>query len=313
MTAAAFREVQDRCIREAVALQEDAGLQSITDGEFRRGSWFLGFVDAIEGLTTKAAPFDFRDARGGTATFETAYVEGKLKRRRGITTDEFSFVRSITRRTPKITIPAPSLVHFLRGDRTISRSAYPDLDEFWADLIAVYQEELRDLGALGCRYVQLDEVPCAMLCDANIRASIEAAGIDTNKLLDSYIKAANQAMTPRPAGMTIAMHLCRGNYKGRWMAEGGYAPIAEKLFNEVAVDAFFLEYDSERAGGFEPLRRGAGRQDGGARAGQLEDTGTGIDRRPAAPHRGGEPPCSARAAVPQSAMRISPAASAATR
>ena len=176
MTAAAFREVQDRCIREAVALQEDAGLQSITDGEFRRGSWFLGFVDAIEGLTTKAAPFDFRDARGGTATFETAYVEGKLKRRRGITTDEFSFVRSITKRTPKITIPAPSLVHFLRGDRTISRSAYPDLDEFWADVVAVYQDELRDLGALGCRYVQLDEVPCAMLCDPHIRASIEAIG-----------------------------------------------------------------------------------------------------------------------------------------
>src|SRR5262249_28304231 len=173
----------------------------------------------------KAAPFDFHDAAGGTATFETAYVEAKLKRVRGITTDEFAFVRSITTRTPKVTIPTPSLVHFLRGDRPISRAAYPDLDEFWADLIAIYQWELRDLSRLGCRYVQLDEVPGAMLCDATIRASVEAAGVDTNKLLDTYIGAVNQVATARPAGMTIAMHLCRGNYKGRWMAEGGYEPI----------------------------------------------------------------------------------------
>jgi 5-methyltetrahydropteroyltriglutamate--homocysteine methyltransferase len=240
MTVAAFREVQDRCIRQAVALQEEVGLQSITDGEFRRGSWFLGFVDAIEGLTTKAAPFDFHDAAGGTATFETA--------------DEFAFVRSITARTPKVTIPTPSLVHFLLGDRTISRAAYPDLDEFWADLITIYREELRELSRLGCTYVQLDEVPGAMLCDATIRAAVEAAGVDTRKLLDTYIGAVNQVARSRPAGMTIAMHLCRGNYKGRWMAEGGYEPIAEKLFNEAAVDAFFLEYDTERAGSFEPLR-----------------------------------------------------------
>jgi len=251
---ATFRDIQDRCIREAVAMQEDVGLQSITDGEFRRGSWFAGFVDAVDGLTTRAAAFDFRDNAGGTAKFETAYVDGKLRRRRGITTEEFLFVQSITGRTPKITLPTPSLVHFLRGDQTVNRAVYPDLDAFWADLIAIYREELRDLAALGCRYVQLDEVPCAMLCDPALRTSLQERGIDPGALLEKYIWAANQVTESRPAGMTIGMHLCRGNYKGRWMAEGGYEPVAEKLFNDVTVDAFFLEYDTERAGGFEPLR-----------------------------------------------------------
>jgi 5-methyltetrahydropteroyltriglutamate--homocysteine methyltransferase len=254
MDDGAFAQVQDRCIRAAIAMQEEVGLEAITDGEFRRGSWFLGFVEAVDGLTTKNAPFGFHDDRGGQAEFQTAYVEGKLKRVRGITTDEFIFVRAITSKTPKITMPSPSLMHFLRGDATVSRAAYPDLEEFWLDLIAVYQEELAALAALGCRYVQLDEVPCAMLCDPDIRASVASAGGDPNRLLDKYIWAANQVLARRPAGMTIVMHLCRGNYKGRWIAEGGYEPVAEKLFAEVAVDAFLLEYDSERAGGFEPLR-----------------------------------------------------------
>jgi 5-methyltetrahydropteroyltriglutamate--homocysteine methyltransferase len=250
--ADAFREIQDRAIREAVALQEEVGLQSITDGEFRRGSWFSGFVEAVEGLTTTASPFDFHG--GGQAKFQTAYAEGKLKRVRGITTGEFSFLSACTRRTPKVTIPSPSLVHFLRGDVTVSRDAYPDLDEFWTDLVAVYQGELAELGRLGCSYVQLDEVPCAMLCDPALRASVRTAGQNPNQLLDVYISAANRAITERPAGMTIAMHLCRGNYKGQWMAQGSYEPVAERLFNEVDVDSFFLEYDNERAGGFEPLR-----------------------------------------------------------
>jgi 5-methyltetrahydropteroyltriglutamate--homocysteine methyltransferase len=247
-----FREIQDRAIRDAVAMQEEVGLQSISDGEFRRGSWFLGLVEAVDGLTTKDAPFDFRG--GGHAKFQTAYAEGKLARVRGITTDEFSFIRSITHRTPKVTIPSPSLVHFLRADMTVSRAAYPRMEEFWTDLTAVYQQELAELGRLGCCYLQLDEVPCAMLCDPKLRASVEAAGERPDALLDCYISAANRAIAQRPAGMTVAMHLCRGNYKGQWMAAGGYEPVAEKLFNAVAVDAFFLEYDTGRAGGFEPLR-----------------------------------------------------------
>jgi 5-methyltetrahydropteroyltriglutamate--homocysteine methyltransferase len=250
--SARFSEIQDRCIREAVALQEEVGLLSITDGEFRRGSWFLGFVEAVEGLTTRDAAFEFLG--GNHAKFQAAYVEGKLRRVRGIATEEFSFLRTATTRTPKVTLPAPSLVHFLRSDATVSRQAYPDMDEFWADLVAVYKEEIAELGRLGCTYVQLDEVPCAMLCDPELRTSLAAAGVDPQTLLDTYISAVNQIVASRPAGMTIAMHLCRGNYKGQWMAEGGYEPVADRLFNGAAVDALFLEYDTERAGGFEPLR-----------------------------------------------------------
>lgn len=251
---ARFREIQDTCIREAVAMQEEVGLQAITDGEFRRGSWFLGFVEAVDGVGTTDAPFDFHDGTGGTAKFQTAAVDGKLKRMRGITTNEFTFVQKLTKRTPKVTLPTPSLLHFLGGDKTVSRAAYPDIEEFWTDLIAVYREELRALSALGCRYVQLDEVPIAMLCDADLRNRLKASGSDPDAMLRKYVWAINQVVAGRPAGMTIGLHLCRGNYKGRWMAAGGYEPVAEQLFGQAAVDAFFLEYDTERAGSFEPLR-----------------------------------------------------------
>jgi 5-methyltetrahydropteroyltriglutamate--homocysteine methyltransferase len=250
----AFKDIQDRCIREAVALQQEVGLHAVTDGEFRRGSWFLGFVEAVDGLTTKDALFDFHDAQGARATFQTAYVEAKLKRTRGITADEFLFVRDITLGTPKVTMPAPSLVHFFRGDETVNRAAYADMDEFWSDLVAVYRDEIRALAGLGCRYVQLDEVPCAMLCDPSVRAFASAKGMEPGALLRKYVWAINEVATSRPAGMHLALHLCRGNYKGRWMAEGGYEPVAEELFDTLAVDTLFLEYDSERAGGFEPLR-----------------------------------------------------------
>jgi 5-methyltetrahydropteroyltriglutamate--homocysteine methyltransferase len=252
--AGKFAEIQDRCIRDAIKMQEEVGLQSITDGEFRRGSWFFGFVQAVDGLTTKDSSFDFHDASGDRAAFQSAYVNGKLKRSRGITTEEYAFVRASTRQTPKVTMPTPSLVHFFRLDGAVDRCVYPDMDEFWSDLISVYREEIAALAALGCRCVQLDEVPIAMLCDPNIRAQVTRAGIDPVALLDSYIGAINVIARNRPAGLTIALHLCKGNYKGHWMAEGGYEAISEKLFNEAAVDTFFLEYDSTRAGGFEPLR-----------------------------------------------------------
>ncbi|MGZ5867902.1 MAG: 5-methyltetrahydropteroyltriglutamate--homocysteine S-methyltransferase [Xanthobacteraceae bacterium] len=254
MGQAHLADMLDRCIRDAIKLQEDAGLQSITDGEFRRGSWFFGFVQAVDGLTTKDSLFDFRDSTGGHATFQTAYVEGKLKRTRGITTDEFAFVRANTNNAPKVTMPTPSLVHFFRLDKAVDRNIYPDMDEFWSDLIAVYREEIAVLAALGCRSVQLDEVPIAMMCDPNIRAQVTKVGIDPAELLNSYIGAINAIARNRPAGMTLSVHLCKGNYKGHWMAEGSYESVSEKLFNEADVDTFFLEYESERAGGFEPLR-----------------------------------------------------------
>ncbi len=251
---AALSEIKDRCIRDAIKMQEDAGLKSITDGEFRRGSWFFGFVQAVEGLTVKDSIFDFRDDHGGHATFQSAYVEGKLKRTQGITTDEFQFVRHNTRHTPKVTMPTPSLVHFFRLDQAADPKVYPRMEDFWTDLIAVYRAELVALGALGCSTVQLDEVPVAMLCDPKIREQVKSKGADPDTLLRIYIDAINQISATKPAGMTLAVHLCKGNYKGHWMAEGGYDAVAERLFNEADVDTFFLEYESPRAGGFEPLR-----------------------------------------------------------
>ena len=249
-----FAEIQDRCIRDAIAMQESVGLSSITDGEFRRGSWFYGFVQAVDGLTTRDSIFDFHDATGGRATFQAPYVESKIKRTRGITTDEFAFVRAATSRTPKVTMPTPSCIHFFRGNESVSRTAYRHLEDFWNDLFAVYREEIAALAALGCRYVQLDEVAIAMLCDPKIQARVAAAGLEPARLLETYISAINLSVAARPAGMTIGLHLCKGNYKGHWMAEGSYDAVAEQLFGETDVDAFFLEYESERAGGFAPLR-----------------------------------------------------------
>jgi 5-methyltetrahydropteroyltriglutamate--homocysteine methyltransferase len=254
---AQFDAALDDAIRGAVAMQEDAGLQSITDGEFRRGSWFSGFIDAVQGLGVREALFTFH-GEGGGVKYETAHVEGKLKHVRGIATHEFAFLRSVTKRRPKITLPAPSLVHFFRGDATVDRAAYPNLDDFWSDLVAVYHEEVRQLAALGCDYVQLDEVGCAMLCDPRRREEARRLGLDPDALIDTYVSAINAIADARPKGMTIAVHVCRGNYKGHWMAEGGYAPIAETFFGGVRVDTLFLEYDSARAGGFEPLRHVSG-------------------------------------------------------
>jgi methionine synthase II (cobalamin-independent) len=249
-----FHEIQDRCIREAIKLQEDAGLRSITDGEFRRGSWFFGFVQAVDGLTTKDSIFTFHDEAGGDVVFQSAYVEGPLKRARGITTDEFSFVQANSRGAAKVTMPTPSLVHFFRLDDAADRSVYPDPKRFWADLIAVYRAEIEALGQLGCRFVQLDEVPIAMLCDPKIRNAASAKGGNPEQLLAIYIDAINQVAAAKSGNMRIGLHLCKGNYKGHWMAEGSYEAVAQRLFNEANVDTFFLEYDTARAGGFEPLR-----------------------------------------------------------
>ncbi|MGE5148369.1 MAG: 5-methyltetrahydropteroyltriglutamate--homocysteine S-methyltransferase, partial [Candidatus Eiseniibacteriota bacterium] len=251
MTDDALNAVLDGSIREAIALQEDVGLRSITDGEFRRGSWFLGFVDAVEGLTVKESLFAFG---GDHAQWSCPACEAKVRRTRGITTEEFKFVRGATKRTPKVTMPSPTAMHFWRGKDTVDAAVYPDIEGFFADLAAVYQQELKALAALGATYVQLDEVPIAMLCDDKVRAKLRGQGIDPDALLRRYVALINQALAGRPAGMTVGMHLCRGNYKGQWMAEGGYDPIAEMLFNDIDVDAFFLEYDSPRAGDFAPLR-----------------------------------------------------------
>ena len=249
---AALAAVLEDCIREAVAMQEAAGMQAITDGEFRRGSWFLGFVDAVDGLTVAPSPFAFSGDHTG---WHCPHCDGRLKRARGIATGEFTFLEGITRRTPKITMPSPTAMHFWCGRDGVSRQAYPDIDGYFEDLAALYREELADLAELGAGYVQLDEVPIAMLCDPAVQEAVRAAGEDPEALLDRYVALINAALAGRPEGLTVGLHLCRGNYKGQWMAEGGYDPVAEKLFNLIAVDAFFLEYDSDRAGGFAPLAR----------------------------------------------------------
>ena len=254
LDAAGYRDIQDAAIRAAIRMQEEVGLQSITDGEFRRSGWFTGLVEAVEGITTATAKFGFEDEAGHREHWQAAYVNARLRRTRPIAVDEFAFVQASTGGTPKVTMPTPSVLHFFRGDDAVDRTVYPDLDIFWSDIVAIYRAEIDALAAAGCRYLQLDEVPCAMLCDHSVRLGVTAYGMDTDALLDTYIGAINAALATRPPSMKVAIHLCRGNFRGRWMASGGYEPVAEKLFNELAVDRFFLEFDSERAGGFEPLR-----------------------------------------------------------
>jgi 5-methyltetrahydropteroyltriglutamate--homocysteine methyltransferase len=252
LLSADFDEVMNRAIREVVTLQEQAGLESITDGEFRRASYWSHFVSAIEGMTVREALFVFRDDHG-TLQFTAPDTIAKLQRKRPISVDEFSFLRSVTGNTPKITMPSPATMHFWLGRAGVDRTAYPDEDLFFDDLAQIYREEIRDLYAAGAGYVQIDDVPLAMLCDGKVRDSVRRRGEDPESLIAKYVQLTNAALEGAPAELTVAMHLCRGNYKGKWLSEGGYGYIAERLFNEVAVDAYFLEYDTTRAGDFAPL------------------------------------------------------------
>jgi 5-methyltetrahydropteroyltriglutamate--homocysteine methyltransferase len=182
------------------------------------------------------------------------YAAGKLKRRTGITTDEFKFVRALTSRTVKVTLPAPPYVNFLGGRERVDAAAYPDIAEYFADLAAVYREELADLHALGCNFVQLDEVPLAMMDDPRVAKRIRSLGEDPGRLIDVYVDTTTAALRDKPPEMVIGMHLCRGNYRGRWLASGGYQRVAERIFNIPGIDVFLMEYDSPRAGDFSPLR-----------------------------------------------------------
>jgi 5-methyltetrahydropteroyltriglutamate--homocysteine methyltransferase len=181
-------------------------------------------------------------------------VTGRLARPKPIFVDDFTFLKSVARATPKVTIPSPTVLHFRGGRDAIDRAAYPDMDGFYQDLARVYAEEIRDLADAGCRYLQIDEVNLAYLCDPELRRQVTNIGEDPAALPKAYARLLNDTVAGRPADMTVCMHLCRGNFAGAWIAEGGYEPVAELLFNEIGVDGYFLEYDSDRAGGFEPLR-----------------------------------------------------------
>ncbi|OLB95135.1 MAG: hypothetical protein AUH30_16065 [Candidatus Rokubacteria bacterium 13_1_40CM_68_15] len=254
LSAEALRVREDRFIRDAVALQERVGLEVITDGEYRRIIYFGHFPAAVSGFTEMDAAITFQDARGGAMTYRTPVVTGKLARRHGIATDEFEFVRGLTARTPKVTLPSPCSQHAFRWREGISEHAYPDVDEFFADVARIYHEELVDLAVRGATYVQLDDVAFPLLCDTKFREGFRRRGYDPDTMVGRYVSLVNDALRDRPGGVTIGIHLCRGNNQGKWIGEGGYDAVAERIFAGLAVDAFFLEYDSPRAGRFAPLR-----------------------------------------------------------
>jgi 5-methyltetrahydropteroyltriglutamate--homocysteine methyltransferase len=249
-----LRAVQDASIREVIALQQECGLPVVTDGEFRRVSYWEKFVRLASGLEVRNAMFRFHDAHGHESDFTAPYVHGKVARSVPITLDEFRFVQEHTGCAPKITMPAPSTMHFYRFNDWGNQGAYRDAAAFFADLGKVYQQEIAELAAAGCRYVQLDEVAVAILCDPAARDKVKAAGEDPERLVDLYIDAINHAVARRPRDVKVGVHVCRGNYKGMYLSEGGYDSVAEKFFSRTNVDHFLLEFDTPRAGGFAPLR-----------------------------------------------------------
>ena len=250
--AAALRAAQDDAIRDVVKLQEECGLQVVNDGEFRRISYWEKFVRLTQGLVVKEAAFRFHDAHGHESEFTAPYAAGKVSRREPIALDEYRFISGISRATGKVTLPAPSTMHFYRFNDW--GSAYDDAAEFFADLGKVYQAEIADLAAAGCKYVQIDEVAIAILCDPAAREKVKAQGGNPDQLVDLYIDAINEAVKHRPAGMAVGVHVCRGNYKGMYLSEGGYDSVAERFFGRTRASHFLLEFDTPRAGGFAPLR-----------------------------------------------------------
>jgi methionine synthase II (cobalamin-independent) len=260
INAAQLREVEDRCIRDAVKMQEDIGMQGVSDGEFRRTLWHADFlaqfdgIKVVEGLSPDSAKH-FQNPDADVQRSPTQFVvTGKLGHPHGIETENFKFLASVTKNTPKQCIPSPSLVHFRTGRAGVDKAAYPDMKDFFADVAQVYREEIAELVASGCRYLQIDDVNFAYLCDPKMREGAKKIGEDPDKLPLLYANLINDCIEGRPANMAVCTHLCRGNFRSSWVAEGGYDPVAEVLFNALKVDGYFLEFDTPRAGNFSPLR-----------------------------------------------------------
>lgn len=254
LPAAKLAEVQDKAIREAVTLQEGLGLAFVTDGEFRRGGWSRGFLTAVEGFGFRPSKLTFHNDEGVATAAPAPVAVGKLRQKEPIVAGDFAFLKTCAHAQAKVTMPTPSHMHFGHFGECFDRKAYPTIDAFYDDMIAIYRAEIADLAKRGCTFLQLDEVPLTLLCDETNRGIARQAGEDPDQLVDVYIDLINRAVAGRPKTMRVALHLCRGNMQGLWMGDGGYAPIAEKLFNRLDVDAFLMEYDSPRAGDFEPLR-----------------------------------------------------------
>jgi 5-methyltetrahydropteroyltriglutamate--homocysteine methyltransferase len=254
-----LRAVEDEAIREAVALQRDVGLRSVTDGEFRRASWHMDFIYQIGGISQVPGTLVSR-FHGAAGDIEFTPPAIRVNRRvtmdKTIFGEDFAFLQSVAGDgVPKLTIPAPSMVHYRSGIRAVAdESVYPDAEQFWSDVSAAYAEEVRRLGEQGCAYLQIDDTSLAYLNDPAQRAYISERGEDAEHMHLRYISLINGAVAGKPDGMAVTTHMCRGNYRSSWVASGGYDYVAEALFSELDVDGFFLEYDDERSGGFEPLR-----------------------------------------------------------
>ena len=255
---AELRAIEDEAISEVVRQQEDVGLRGITDGEFRRFMFHIDFLEQLDGVTVTKGDFlaKFKRDDGTEVEFQppTIRVDSPIRHARSIQGEDFEFLRSQVTRTAKVCIPAPSMLHFRGGRDAISSDVYPDLDQFFDDLTAAYRDEIADLAERGCTYLQMDDTNLAYLCDPEVRERTAARGDDPDDLTRLYCKLVNDAIKERPADMTATVHLCRGNFQSAWVSQGGYEPVAETLFTEMAVDGFFLEYDDERSGDFRPLR-----------------------------------------------------------
>src|SRR4051812_14579600 len=256
--AAELRGAEDEAIRDVVRMQEDVGLQSATDGEFRRASWHMDFIYELGGISRAQDDItvQFRNPEG-TIEFTPAalHVDERVRLEKTIFGEDFEFLKSATsRNVPKQTIPSPSMVHYRGGAAAIDPSVYSDQDEFWSDLTSAYADQVRGMAELGCSYLQFDDTSLAYLNDPEQRKMLAERGEDAEHLHESYIRHINEALADRPDGMRVTTHMCRGNFRSSWVAEGGYDFVAEALFGELGVDGFFLEYDDARSGGFEPLR-----------------------------------------------------------
>jgi 5-methyltetrahydropteroyltriglutamate--homocysteine methyltransferase len=254
ISAADLRAAEDAAIERVIARQAEIGLHSATDGEFRRAMWHFDFLEHLDGVEAFRSDHGIAFKGGIETQAKGLRVTGKLGFSTHPMIEHFRFLRDHTRATPKMTIPSPSVLHFRGGRRAVSPDVYPDMENFYRDLGLAYRGAVEAFADAGCRYLQLDEVNLAYLCDPEQRALLRKRGDDPDSLPGVYANMINTAIGNRPADMIITMHLCRGNFRSSWIAQGGYEPVAEMLFNQIGVDAYFMEFDTERAGGFEPLR-----------------------------------------------------------
>jgi len=256
ISAEALRAVEDEAIRGIVKFQEDLGLKGITDGEFRRTFFHTDFLTQLDGVVAEGGIQVKFHSKEGDLDFAPPImkVKSKIRHSKPIQLADFEFLKSVTKATPKVSIPSPTMLHFRGGRNTVDKTAYPEMDDFYADVTKAYAEEIRSLADAGCTYLQLDDTNLAYLCDPKLREATRARGDDPDELPRMYAHWINACIADRPDNMTVCVHLCRGNFRSAWAAEGGYEPVAEALFQELAVDGYFLEYDDDRSGDFRPLR-----------------------------------------------------------